>query len=764
MHIKLKTKALVLLTATSVLSSLTACNMLTTTKPAVSLKQNSTVNIIKNQTTINNLNDLNFDYNVTGTLLKKLIIELDVDKNYGSLSLFADGELLIDNIDLPRAGKHTLNALVKFNKLGTQTLRFTGRSNNIKIQKAYFEDMNGLALPSFNDISKDVGLITEETYKYGGPSIGDIDNDGDYDFALNNHNHIPTQLVTNQGNGKVSIKRLFPSPQDFHGSSFGDYDNDGDLDLMVALGGANGTSPTSYALFNNDNGNYTNVSAKAGIATPARGRAPRWIDLDLDGKLDLALFNAKTPNYDGPQQIFYHNNGDGTFKQINIANLEKAPGERVLITDFNHDGKDDMVVFSPVSLWQNNGDLTFTDVSDQWLPSTIKRKSAVITATDVDINNDGLLDLYFARGKTHYLLSKKSIDFNPNTKKLDIRDDGEKGTTAINFISDGAIKLSDMELTYRQYNGGYAIFLGKDKQRKIVKAKGFQVNQLPAEMKHADDFLNIEFNDAQGWPEERTENGLYIGYLGNGKWQAEWVRTQNVYWTVTFSLTGLNDVSYDWTPNNRNESDVLLLNKGDHFVDVSKQWNIPTGGDHWGVTHGDLNNDGFEDMFVYRYGFLRERIADLVLLNNGKGSFEQFTAHGAKDINDPGHGDMGQAFDFDLDGKVDLLNGSEEEGHWYLYQNDTKQSGNYVLVRVDYSPKDNIDPFSAVVTVTTKSGKKYLKRVGSVGESFSQSLLNTVHFGLGKEKAIKSIEITWRNGERQVLENLSANQLYKTNR
>lgn len=748
---------LILFTVATSLSALSACGSVD--KPAL---EGPAQNIIEKQATINNQQDFIVNYNVQGSLIKKLTIDVEVDKNYGSLSLYSSDQLLIDNIDVPKAGKQSLNALVQFKKSGMQQLRFSGRSNNIEIHNAHFEDITGLVLPSFKDISKETGLITEETYKYGGPAIGDIDNDGDYDFALNNHNHIPTQLVTNHGNGKVSIKRLFPSPQDFHGSSFGDYDNDGDLDLMVALGGANGTSPTSYALFNNNNGNYTNVSAKAGIATPARGRAPRWIDLDLDGKLDLALFNAKTPNYAGPRQIFYRNNGDGTFNQIRIDNLENSEGERVLITDFNHDGKDDMVVFSPVSLWQNNGDFTFTDVSDKWLPESIKGQSAVITATDVDVNNDGLLDLYFARGKTHYLLSKKSIDFNPNKKRLDIRDDGEKGSTAIDFISDGAIKLSDMELTYRQYNGGFSIFLGKDKQRKIVKAKGFQVRQLPEEMKNADDFLDIDFEDAKGWPDERTDNGLYIGYLGEGKWQAEWVRTQNIYWTVTFSLTGLNDVSYDWAANNRNEADVLLVNKGDHFVDVTKQWNLPTGGDHWGVTHGDLNNDGHEDMFVYRYGFLKERIADLVLLNNGNGAFEQYTAHGAKDINDPGHGDMGQAFDFNLDGKLDLLNGSEEEGHWYLYQNESKQTGNYVLVRVDYSPKDNVDPFSAVVTVTTNSGKKYRKRVGSVGESFSQSLLNTLHFGLGKDKHIKSIEIKWRNGETQQLENLNVNQRYTT--
>ncbi|MCU4676254.1 CRTAC1 family protein [Catenovulum sp. 2E275] len=718
--------------------------------------------LVEQVQTLTNKQNFQTDYLVTGSTVKRLIAEVSIEKPYANLTLLANNKVLVDNANIPFKGKHQLNFLVDFEKTGKQKLTFIRRSADIKIHSIKFEDVSDVNLPKFANISKQANFDTEITYKYGGPSIGDIDADGDYDFVLNNHNHVPTQLVTNNGDGTVKIERLFEHSLDFHGSAVGDYDNDGDLDIMVAQGGANGTNPTSYILLKNDNQKFTNASPATGILTPARGRSPRWLDLDLDGDLDLALFNAKTPNYDGPIQLFYKNNGDGSFTQQQIDGIEQAYGERALITDFNQDNIDDIVIYSPITLWQGNGDFTFTDVTTKMLPKDLQGDVGYNAATDIDVNNDGLLDLYFAGSRTHYQLSRKSIDFNPQTKRLDVRDDGEKGTTLINFDAKGSVKLSDMDLTYRQYNDGFAIFLGKNKTRKIVKAKGFQPTQLPAEMKTAPSEMTFSAADAQGWPEERNVNGLYIGHMGNGKWQAEWVRDRNIYWTVTFSLSGLSDVSYDWQANNRNIQDILLVNQGDKFVNASKEWNLPLGGNSWGVTRGDVNNDGWQDLFVYRYGHLSERIADLLLLNTGKGKFDIITSHGAFEPTDGGHGDMGQLFDFDLDGQLDLLSGSEEEGHWYLFSNQTSTNNNYLLIDVNYSPKHNIDPNAALVSIETASGKKYQQRIGSAGEIHAQSLLDIVHFGLGDEREIKSATIRWRNGETQTLTNLTANRLYKS--
>ena len=709
------------------------------------------------------------EYQVTGTLTKRLTLAINNPAQYASLSVYANKHLIIDSLNIPKKGEQTINAMVKFKQLGPVKLTLVAKDSVLTINQYTFSDINELSFIDFQDSSIKAGLDKANSIKYGGPTVADIDNDGDYDLIVNNHNAEPSKLYWNNGDGSVSkhgkdLARWFM--HDLHGTAAGDYDNDGDLDLVVTMGGGNGKNPSKANFYQNKNGTLVLKTGDVGIDKGGRGRGAKFVDMDLDGDLDLMLINEASLDHAKPQHFFYKNLGDGRFTYTPVEGLQDQEPSRALITDVNNDHIDDVILYSPLSIWQGNGDFTYTNTTEQ-LPEYVAKLHDVMAIADIDIDNDGDQDLYLARGKVfeNGFGEAPSVDHDPISQEFSIKPRGFKGVDEFEFVADGAIKFYKYKFltqgTFRDKD--YPIFLGANKTSHILDI-GESLDILPT--------------SAQGWPDDISENGVYFGYLGNGKWKSALVRNGNIFWTFRFSLAGVKEVTLGFEPENRNIADILLRNDNGKFTDVSKKWNVPTGGNALGVTVGDFNNDSLQDLFVYRWGQIGARISDFVLLNNGS-QFEITTMHGANDVGGPGNGDMGQAFDFDLDGDIDLLNGSED-GQWYLYENTLTQPDNtkpnktkpnktklndnhYALVRVGYSPKDNVDAISAQVIVKTPT-QEYRKLVGSAGAVFSQSLLNIVHFGLGKEDTIESITVRWRNGESHVFSNKKADQLFDTNK
>ncbi|MBU3005358.1 FG-GAP-like repeat-containing protein [Paraglaciecola arctica] len=696
---------------------------------------------------------LSVSYTVSGSLTKKLILAINNPQNYANLSVYANNELLVDNLNISHTGEQVLNTLVHFKALGDITLTIKANGADFTINHAKFEEVADLVIPEYQDISVKAGLDKVNSIKYGGPTIADLDNDGDYDFIVNNHNQADSKLYWNNGDGTVTahdknLSRWYM--HDLHGTAAGDYDNDGDLDLVVTQGGGNGTNPSKANFYQNNNGKLVLMTGDVGIDKGGRGRGARWSDMDLDGDLDLMLINELSLTHRKPQHFFYENLGNGSFNYKPIEGLQDVHPSRVLLTDINNDHIDDLILYGPLSVWLGKGDFTFTDVSSQ-IPADVAALKNIMAVADLDIDNDGDLDLYLARGKAFEggLGEDPSVDFDPIKQEFSIKPRGFKGIDKFNFKADGAIRFHSYYFLaqgiYRDKD--YPLFLGAAKTAKVLAI---------------DEEMDIEPNMAAGWPTDISANGMYFGHIGNGQWKAALVRNGNVFWGFKFSLSGVNEVTPEFVPQNRNEADVLLRNDNGQFTNVSKQWNIQPGANSLGVTVGDFNNDSYQDIFVYRWGLINSKTSDFMLLNTGKGTFETATMHGANDIGGPGNGDMGQAFDFDLDGRLDLLNGSEG-GQWYLYANDQSNLGHYALVNVGYSPVSNVDAISAEVILKTAT-QTYRKRVGSAGEVFSQSLLNIVHFGLGEEQQIESIQVRWRDGTSVELQDKAADQLFDTNK
>jgi enediyne biosynthesis protein E4 len=205
----------------------------------------------------------------------------------------------------------------------------------------------------------------------------------------------------------------------FFGVAVADFDNDGYPDIYM-------TGYRHSVLYhNNRNGTFTDVTAKTGVGNDSEwATAAGWFDYDHDGKLDLLVANyvsydvdhpvscgEKKPGYraychpdsfSGSSPRLYHNNGDGTFTDVTEkAGLSNKDGKSlaVVLADLNGDGWPDIFIANDTQrnfLYLNNGDGTFRDATYQSGAgfSEDGRPEAGMSADAADVRNNGIYDLY----------------------------------------------------------------------------------------------------------------------------------------------------------------------------------------------------------------------------------------------------------------------------------------------------------------------------------------------------------------------------------
>jgi enediyne biosynthesis protein E4 len=489
-----------------------------------------------------------------------------------------------------------------------------------------------------------------------------------------------------------------------------DYNGDGRPDIFFTNGANIATlkkdSPKfSNRLFRNDgDGVFTDVTEAAGLAGSGYDMGVAVADYDNDGAPDIFVAGLH-------HSTLYHNNGDGTFKDVTVkAGLDAA---------LNHPDAD----YGP--LWS-------------------------ITAVWVDVNNDGLLDLFvvnymqweysakpfcgfqnvadycspkFYKGQPNQLfLNKGDGTFQDVSKEWGLREHVGKGM---------GVGLADYDL-----DGRPDLFVTNDASyNSLFHNKGNKFEEVAFEAGVA-----------------LVEDGSFISGMGLD------FRDFNNDGYPDIAFVALNNQTFPLFQNTgKGEFREVTTESG--MRDPSRKMS------GFGAGLYDFDNDGWKDLFVSR-GHV-ESISmpgqpvdqfNTVFRNLGSnGKWAALTEEAGFDAS-PAARHRGCAFgDLDGDGRIDVvvtalgrdaeiwMNRSEKTGHWLD-----------IALRGTRSNRDGI---GARIKLVTKSGAQYNHMTTSVG--YASSSDGPVHFGLGPDGRADLIEIHWPSGTVQTLRDVAADRVLK---
>lgn len=292
----------------------------------------------------------------------------------------------------------------------------------------------------FEDVTEKAGVANE---RWGmSVAVGDYNNDGRPDMFVGNFG--VSRLYRNNGDGtftdvaeKAGVARKGWST----GASWGDYDGDGRLDLFVpgyvqidlanlppspseagksggagcqfrgtpVMCGPRGLTGESDTLYHQKaDGTFEDVSVKAGVSDKEKfyGFSSAFVHVNDDKLLDLIVINDSTPNQ------LYINKGNGTFEEMGYPsgvalneNGREQAGMGLAVGDYDNDGRIDFHVtnFSDDSntLYHNDGDDNFTDVTFQVGLGEVSIPFLGWGTSFVDFDNDGWLDLFVVNGHVY---------------------------------------------------------------------------------------------------------------------------------------------------------------------------------------------------------------------------------------------------------------------------------------------------------------------------------------------------------------------------
>lgn len=505
---------------------------------------------------------------------------------------------------------------------------------------------------------------------------------------------------------------------------------------------------------------HDNAASAEKYLIETMGSGCGWIDYDQDGLQDIYLVNgAATKLYkpDHPlRSALYRNNGDGTFTDVTEKAGVGAEGlfaMGVAVGDFDNDGFPDLYVlgYGRSILYHNNGNGTFTDVTARaGVGNTGKWGSS---AAWFDYDNDGFLDLVIAN----------YVDWSPdNNVWCGERKPGYRGychpdvyhgqnPTLYHNNSDGTFKdVSQSSGVGAKAGNGLGVVTfdyDDDGWQDIFIAN----DSMPNSLFH---------NNRDG---TFREVGLLAGAAVSADGQAEAGMGTDAADTTGKGWLDLFVTHLDY------EHARLYRNLGDgSFEDATAQAKMGYATflfSGFGTRLIDYDNDGARDIFIANGHILdniqlshaRTTYAEpkLMFRNTGHGAFENVSDRLGPDFTLHRVSRGAAVADFDNDGDLDILVSNNGQAPQLLRNNGG--NANHWLELFLVGTKSNRDAIGARVKVV--SGDLLLVDQRKGGMSYQSAQDPRLHFGLGTRNSVDSVEIRWPSGEVTKLGSLKCNQI-----
>ena len=491
------------------------------------------------------------------------------------------------------------------------------------------------------------------------------------------------------------------------GAAFIDYDNDGWQDIFLAAGTRlDGLPPnvtaTNRLYRNSGKGNFIDVTEKAGLVRTGWAQGVCVGDYENDGYDDIfvATYGKNT---------LYHNNGTGTFKEVaeqaGVSHNRTRWGSGCAFLDYDRDGFLDLFVASYIDLDLKTAPLPESGPCLYKGLTVACGPPGITVGTNMLFHNEG--------NGTFTDASEKS------------------GITKTNGTYGLGVLISDFD------NDGWSdIYVAND--------------SAPAALYH---------NNKNG---SFTDIGIEAGcaFSIDGKPQAGMGVTAGDYdrdgWLDIFKTNFSGDTSSLYHNTGKGTFEDATFQAG---LGLNTRWL------GWGCSFVDVDNDSWSDIFLVN-GHVYPEVERLtseagyaqtkVLYHNlGNGRFADVSEKVGEAVRKP-NASRGAAFgDYDNDGDIDVLINSVNALPELLRADSGNQ--NYWLTIKTIGVKSNRNGIGVRIKCVTEDGSQ-IDEVRSGGSYYSQNDLR-VHFGLGKNKMVKTVELQWPSGQVDTLKNIAANQI-----